>query len=98
MHIARPGETVASLFGAPSPSLAVRCRRCERRTSLDLVDLQAHERDRREVVRLPVICRCGTTAIEWVVLESPGEVEAFMSGRAAPPLPGSIDGAGSPGD
>jgi hypothetical protein len=98
MRIARRGETVASLFRTPRPSLAVCCRRCGRRTPIDLADLAAHERDRQEVVRLPVICRCGTTAIEWIVLETPGEFEAFMSGREPPPSKGSINGLDPHGD
>ena len=87
MRIAGRGETVASLFRVSSPSLVVSCRRCFHRAPIDLVRLGAHEDDRREVVRLPVICRCGANAIEWIVLESPGEVEAFISAREAPLLP-----------
>jgi hypothetical protein len=83
MRIAQRGETVASLFRVPSPSLAVSCRRCFHRASIDLRRLGAHEHDRRAVVRLPVICRCGANAIEWIVLESPSEAEAFMSSPEA---------------
>lgn len=82
MHIAERGETIASLFMNPSPSLAVHCRRCRRRTRIDLTRHHAHEQDRREVVRLPVICRCGTNALDWIVLDR-SEVEAFLSGPAA---------------
>jgi hypothetical protein len=98
MRIAKRGETVASLFRPPCPSLAVSCRRCLHRASIDLVRLEAHEHDRREVVRLPVICRCGANAIDWIVLESPREAAAFMSGREAPSPGGSIATLWCPSD
>jgi hypothetical protein len=46
--------------------------------------IDAHEHDQRQVVRLPVICRCGTAAIEWVVLETRCEADAFISAAGEP--------------
>lgn len=80
MRIAERGETVASLFAASRSSLAVSCQRCRHRALVDLTRIDAHEHDHRQVVRLPIICRCGTASIEWVVLETPAEVESFISG------------------
>jgi hypothetical protein len=93
MRIATRGETLGSLFRNPTPSLAMSCRRCRHRASIDLTRFGAHAHDRREVVRLPVICRCGTSAIEWVVLDAADEVEAFISGGVSLAEQGEVPAA-----
>ncbi len=95
MRMAQRGETVASLFRTANLFLGMRCRRCARRTPLDLADLPVHPRDRREVVRLPVVCRCGAAAIDWFVLETADEAAVFVRGLTVSPPIGAVGDASS---
>jgi hypothetical protein len=70
------GRTVA-MSGLP---LAVACLRCTHRRLLTPTQLQAHENDGRELLRLPLLCRCGSRNIELYLMETPDDETAFLAG------------------
>ena len=76
------GQTLA-LSGFP---LAVACMRCAHRRLLTARQLHVHQDDRRQLLRLPLLCRCGSRHIELYLFETPDEVPDFLS--ADTPLPG----------
>lgn len=80
MRVAARGDTGSSLIRSAVPLLAVSCLRCPRRVLLNAEQLEVHEHDRRELSRLPLICRCGTKDVQRFLLESPGEEAAFLAG------------------
>jgi hypothetical protein len=73
------GRTLA-LTGQP---LALCCERCRRRSLLTFEQLEVHGNDRRRLVRLPLVCRCGSAKIERYLLESAKEAAAFLVGNSA---------------
>lgn len=80
MRVVIHGDTGSVLFRSAVPLLAVSCRRCPHRVLLRAEQLEAHEHDRRELWRLPLICRCGTKDVQRFLLESPDEQAAFLAG------------------
>ncbi len=97
MRIAERNETGSTLARSSVPYLGVACRRCRRRVLLSTRDLQAHEHDRRELWRLPLLCRCGSKDVQRVLLETPDEAPAFLAGDDPPPrTEGQGDGLWSP--
>jgi hypothetical protein len=47
---------------------------------IDVKLLEAHEQDRRHLLRLPLLCLCGTAAIDMFVNATLADVVAFWSG------------------
>jgi hypothetical protein len=74
--IADTGRTLV-LSGLP---LAVSCRRCAHRMLLNAEQIEAHANDRRPLVRLPLLCRCGSRQIDCHLLETPDEARTFLDG------------------
>jgi DNA-directed RNA polymerase subunit RPC12/RpoP len=91
MREATCGDTVTTLFECATPSLAVACSRCSRRTLLTPRQLEAHEGDRRALLRLPLLCRCGSRDVALYVIETPDDVPAFLAGDTPQPYEGQGD-------
>jgi hypothetical protein len=81
MRNAIDGDTGSTLFRSAVPLLGVSCRRCSHRVLLSAQQLEAHANDRRELRRLPLLCRCGSKAVHRVLLETPDDAPAFLAGR-----------------
>jgi len=62
---------------------------------LSVQQLAAHANDRRELRRLPLLCRCGSKAVHRVLLETPDEAPAFLAGHQ-PAAEGHGSGLWSP--
>jgi len=80
MRVAAPHETVQLLVRSGLP-LGIACQCCQHRTVLKYTLLGVHEGDRRQLCRLPLICRCGRRNIDLIVLETPDDEPAFLSGE-----------------
>jgi hypothetical protein len=74
-------DTGSTLARRLVPLLGVSCRRCRHRTLLSTAQLQAHENDRRQLARLPLLCRCGSKDVVRVLLDTPDEPQAFLAGH-----------------
>ena len=85
MRLCDPQDTgqTLSLSGFP---LAVACTLCGHRRLLTARQVDAHKNDRRQLLRLPLLCRCGSRQIELYLFETPDEVPDFLA--ADTPLPG----------
>jgi hypothetical protein len=79
------GDTGSMLFRSAVPLLGVSCQRCSHRVLLSAQQLEAHANDRRELRRLPLLCRCGSKAVHRVLLDTPDEAPAFLAGDQPPP-------------
>jgi len=80
MRNAADGDTGSTLFRSAVPLLGVSCQRCSHRVLLSAQQLEAHAGDRRELRRLPLLCRCGSKAVHRVLLETPDDAPAFLAG------------------
>jgi hypothetical protein len=80
MRNAMNGDTGSTLFQSAVPLLGVACQRCSHRALLSVEQLEAHANDRRELRRLPLLCRCGSKAVHRVLLETPDDAPAFLAG------------------
>src|SRR5262249_21971649 len=74
-------DTVATLVHSLVPLLGVSCRRCGHRRLLNTAQLEAHANDRRQLARLPLLCRCGSKDVLRVLLDTPDEPQAFLAGH-----------------
>ena len=97
MRNAMDGDTGSMLFRSAVPLLGVSCQRCSHRVLLSAQQLEAHANDRRELRRLPLLCRCGSKAVHRVLLETPDEAPAFLAGDQ-PAAEGQDSGLWSPSD
>lgn len=95
MRNATSGDTGSTLFRSAVPLLGVACRRCSHRVLLSAQQLEAHAADRRELRRLPLLCRCGSKSVLRVLLETPDEAPAFLAGHE-PAAEGQDNGLWSP--
>ncbi len=95
MRNAMDGDTGSTLFRSAVPLLGVSCQRCAHTVLLSVQQLEAHANDRRELRRLPLLCRCGSKAVHRVLLETPDEAPAFLAGHR-PPTEGHDPGLWSP--
>ena len=84
MRIVTNGDTGSTLARSAVRLLAVSCSRCPHRVLLSAEQLEAHDNDRRELWRLPLLCRCGSKAVQRVLLETPDEAHAFLAGDGPP--------------
>ena len=73
------GETIAR-SGLP---LAVACNRCAHRRLLTVRDLRVHEFDDRQLIRLPLLCRCGSKDIDLFLIETPDDQPRFLAGETS---------------
>jgi hypothetical protein len=89
-------DTVSTLLQSVVPFLGVSCRRCRHRALLSAVQLEAHENDRRQLARLPLLCRCGSKDVQRVLLDTPDEPQAFLAGDDPDEVKGQGDGLWSP--
>lgn len=89
-------EPVSILVHALVPVLGVSCRRCGHRTLLTIAQLEAHANDRRELSRLPLLCRCGSKDVQRVLLDTPDEPQAFLAGDDPVQVRGQGGGLMSP--
>lgn len=96
MRFVEHNETGSTLARSSVPYLAVACLRCTRRVLLSARLLRAHEHDRRELWRLPLLCRCGSRDVQRVLLETPDETQAFLAGDDPPRHEGQGNGLWSP--
>src|SRR4051812_19836065 len=85
MRIAANGDTGSSLARSSVPYLGVVCLRCPHRVLLSAQQLEAYDGDRRELLRLPLLCRCGSKAVQRVVIETPDDAQAFLAGEVPNP-------------
>jgi len=85
MRNATHGDTGSTLFRSAVPLLGVLCQRCSHRALLSADQLEAHANDRRELRRLPLLCRCGSKSVLRVLLETPDEAPAFLAGEEPAP-------------
>lgn len=92
MRNATDGDTGSTLFRSAFPFLAVACERCSRRVLLSAEQLEAHGTDRRQLQRLPLVCRCGSAALAKVLLETAEEAPAFLTGQQPPTVREGIHG------
>ena len=90
MRLCEPQDTGRTLALSGFP-LAVACTRCAHRRLLTARHLHVHEEDRQQLVRLPLLCRCGSRAIELYLFETADEVPDFLSADAPLPGPGRRD-------
>jgi hypothetical protein len=74
-------DTVSALIRSIVPLLGVSCRRCPHRALLSTAQLEAHENDRRQLSRLPLLCRCGSKDVLRVLLDTPDEPQVFLAGH-----------------
>jgi hypothetical protein len=95
MRNAKDGDTGSTLLHSAVPLLGVACQRCARRVLLSARQLAVHADDRRELRRLPLLCRCGSKALHRVLLETPDEAPAFLAGDQ-PAAEGHDSGLRSP--
>lgn len=95
MRDAMNGDTGSTLFQSAVPLLGVSCQRCSHRVLLSAQQLAAHAGDRRELRRLPLLCRCGSKAVRRVLLETPDDAPAFLAGDQ-PAAEGHDSGPWSP--
>jgi DNA-directed RNA polymerase subunit RPC12/RpoP len=79
MRICEPHDTGRTLALGGQP-LGVACSRCSRRVLLSARQLEAHENDRRRLVRLPLLCRCGSRDVALYLVETPDDAPAFLAG------------------
>lgn len=96
MRIAEHSDTGATLVRSPVPYLGVSCSRCPHRVLLSAVQLEAHENDRRQLRRLPLVCRCGSRDVRRVLLDTPDEPQAFLAGDDPVEVKGQGNGLWSP--
>lgn len=80
MRNATYGDTGSTLFRSAVPLLGVSCQRCSHRVLLNAEQLAAHANDRRELRRLPLLCRCGSKAVQRVLLDTPDDATDFLAG------------------
>lgn len=95
MRNATSGDTGSTLFRSAIPLLGIACRRCSHRVLLSAAQLEAHASDRRELRRLPLLCRCGSKSVLRVLLETPDDAPAFLAGDE-PAAEGQDNGLWSP--
>ena len=83
MRVCEDHETVQLLFSSGLP-LGVACQACSHRTLIKPNQLGAHEGDRRQLCRLPLLCRCGRRDVGLFILETPDDAPAFLAGETPP--------------
>ena len=86
MRLCEPQDTGQSLALSGFP-LAVACTLCGHRRLLTARQVHAHKYDRQQLLRLPLLCRCGSRHIELYLFETPDEVPDFLA--VDTPLPGA---------
>jgi hypothetical protein len=89
-------DTLGGLLRSIVPLLGVSCRRCRHRALLSTAQLEAHENDRRQLSRLPLLCRCGSKDVQRVLLDTPDEPQAFLAGHDPVEARGQGGGLWSP--
>ena len=80
MRRCNPYDTGKTLTRGGHP-LAVVCNRCSHRRLLTVRDLRAHEHDDRQLIRLPLLCRCGSKDIDLFLIETPDDHPRFLAGE-----------------
>jgi hypothetical protein len=80
MRLASQHDTGRTLTLSGCP-LGVCCRRCAHRTHYSFALLEAHGNDRRQLLRLPLLCRCGSKDVQLYLFDTAEEAEAFLPGR-----------------
>ena len=82
MRICSDGDSGATLVTSGWP-LGISCRSCDHRYFLTARQLEAHKYDRRQLRRLPLVCRCGACDLALYLIEAPGDLAAFLTADMA---------------
>jgi hypothetical protein len=80
MRLVKSCDVGATLARGGLP-LAVVCKQCGHRRLLTVRELRAHEFDERQLIRLPLLCRCGRKDIALYLMETPDDQPAFLAGE-----------------
>lgn len=84
MRVCEAQDTGRTLAVGRLP-LGVACKSCGRRVLLSVKQIRAHEDDRRALLRLPLLCRCGSCTVQLYLMETPDDAPAFLAGATITP-------------